>query len=162
MRQFRVALAQVNPTVGDLEGNLALILARVDEAEAYGCDLVALPELAIPGYPPEDLILRRRFVRDNLETLDRVRAATVGKHVTVVVGFADLRRDAYNAAAVLHDGELAGVYHKQYLPNYGVFDEARYFRPGTEAPVFDVAGVAVGVNICEDIWYSSGPLREQA
>ena len=164
MRTFRLALAQINPTVGALDANRASIVARVREAEAAGADLVAFPELAITGYPPEDLVLRRRFVRDNLAALDRVRDATAGLHVTVVVGFIDEVSDVYNAAAVLHDGRQAGVYHKQYLPNYGVFDEARYFHPGSaEAPlVFDVAGTQVGVSICEDIWYSSGPVQDQA
>lgn len=155
-------MAQMNPTVGDLDGNSEAVIARVVEAERLGCDLVAMPELVLTGYPPEDLVLRRRFVRDNLEALDRVREATRGLHVTAVVGFVDLNNDAYNAAAVIHDGVIAGVYHKQFLPNYGVFDEERYFRPGTEAPVFEIGGVGVGINICEDIWYSSGPAQDQA
>jgi NAD+ synthase (glutamine-hydrolysing) len=162
MRSLRVALAQINPTVGDLPGNTQRILDAIDDAEAQACDLVAFPELAITGYPPEDLLLRRPFVHENLDALQRVQDATVGKHVTAIVGFVDLAPDAYNAAAVLHDGHRAGVYHKQYLPNYGVFDENRYFRPGTESPVFSIAGVPVGVSICEDIWYSSGPVQAQA
>ncbi len=162
MRQFRVALAQMNPTVGDLAGNQAAIESRIDEAEALGVDLVAFPELVVTGYPPEDLVLRRKFVVDNLATLDALAVFTAGKHVTAVVGFVDYAHDPYNAAALLHDGEIRGRYRKHYLPNYGVFDEARYFRPGVTAPVFDVAGVLVGVNICEDIWYSSGPAQEQA
>ena len=162
MRRLRVALAQINLAVGDLAGNLAAILARVEEAEALGADLVAFPELAIIGYPPEDLVLRKQFVRDNLAILDDLRRATAGRQVTVVMGFVDLDVDTYNAAAVLHDGRLAGVYHKQLLPNYGVFDEARCFRAGTEAPVYEIAGVGVGVNICEDIWSPSGPVSEQA
>lgn len=162
MRQLRIALAQMNPTVGDLAGNAEAVIARVLEAERLGCDLVATPELVLTGYPPEDLVLRRRFVRDNIEALDRVREATRGLHVTAVVGFVDLDSDAYNAAAVVHDGAIAGVYHKQFLPNYGVFDEERYFRPGTDAPVFEIGGVGVGINICEDIWYSSGPAQDQA
>ena len=162
MGDFRVGLAQINPTVGDLDGNLAAIVERLEEAEGLGCDLVAFPELALPGYPPEDLVLRPRFVQDNLAALEQLRAATAGKQVAVVVGFVDLDGDLFNAAAVLHDGALAGVYRKRFLPNYGVFDEARYFRPGQAAPVFTVAGVGVGVNICEDIWYASGPAQEQA
>ena len=162
MRTLRVALAQINPTVGDLLGNTQRIIDAIDQAEAQACDLVAFPELAITGYPPEDLLLRRPFVHENLAALQRVQEATAGKHVTAIVGFVDLDPDAYNAAAVLHDGRRAGVYHKQYLPNYGVFDENRYFRPGVEAPVFNIAGVPVGVSICEDIWYSSGPVQAQA
>ena len=162
MRSLRVALAQINPTVGHLQGNAALIRDAIDRAEALACDLVAFPELALTGYPPEDLLLRRPFVHDNLTALQDLQAATAGKHVAALVGFVDLAPDAYNAAAVLHDGVRVGVYHKQFLPNYGVFDESRYFRPGREAPVFEIAGVPVGVSICEDIWYSSGPVQEQA
>ena len=162
MRQFRVALAQVNCTVGGLDDNVAAIVSQIEAAEAAGADLVAFPELAITGYPPEDLALRRRFVRDNLAALERVQAETAGRHVTAVVGFIDLGVDTYNAAAVLHDGQRKGVYYKQLLPTYGVFDESRCFRAGTASPVFDVAGTRVGVSVCEDIWYSSGPVREQA
>ena len=161
MRNLRCALAQINAAVGDLEGNAARIIARIEAAEALGADIVAFPELALTGYPPEDLVLRRGFVEDNLRTLDRVREATQGKHVAVVVGFVDYDHDTFNAAAVLRDGERCGVYHKQYLPNYGVFDEARYFRPGGGVQLFEIAGAKVGVTICEDIWYSSGPMQDQ-
>ena len=162
MRRLRVALAQINCTVGDLEGNVGAIVSGIEAAEGQAADLVVFPELAIPGYPPEDLALRRRFVRDNLEALERVQEATAGRHVTAVVGFIDLGVDPYNAAAVLHDGQRKGVYHKQFLPTYGVFDESRCFRAGDESPVFEIAGARVGVSVCEDIWYSSGPVREQA
>lgn len=161
MRRLRASLAQINSTVGDLEGNAARIIDQIREAESIGADLVAFPELALTGYPPEDLVLRRGFVEDNLETLRRVCEATRGLHVTAVVGFVDYAHDIFNAAAVIHDGQLAGSYHKQYLPNYGVFDEARYFRPGTGVQLFDIAGARVGVTICEDIWYSSGPMQDQ-
>lgn len=161
MRRLRASLAQINSTVGDLEGNAATIIDRIREAESIGADLVAFPELALTGYPPEDLVLRRGFVEDNLATLQRVCDATRGLHVTAVVGFVDYAHDIFNAAAVIHDGQLAGAYHKQYLPNYGVFDEARYFRPGTGVQLFDIAGARVGVTICEDIWYSSGPMQDQ-
>ena len=113
------------------------------------------------GYPPEDLVLRRSFVRDNLEALDGIRRATAGLGVAAVVGFADYQLDIHNAAAVLRDGELHGVYHKRFLPNYGVFDEARSFRPGSGVQLFEIAGARVGVTICEDIWYSSGPMQDQ-
>ena len=161
MRRLRVSMAQINPTVGDLAGNAAKIIERIREAESLGADLVAFPELALTGYPPEDLVLRRGFVESNLETLDRVCEATGGLHVTAIVGFVDYAHDIFNAAAVIQDGALAGAYHKQFLPNYGVFDEARYFRPGEGVQLFDIAGARVGVTICEDIWYSSGPMQDQ-
>lgn len=161
MRDLRCALAQINATVGDLDGNAARIIAQIEAAEALGADIVAFPELALTGYPPEDLVLRRGFVEDNLRTLERVRDATQGKHVAAIVGFVDYAHDTFNAAAVLRDGRLYGVYRKQYLPNYGVFDEARYFRPGAGVQLFEIAGAKVGVTICEDIWYSSGPMQDQ-
>ena len=161
MRRLRVSLAQINSTVGDLAGNAAKIIERIREAESLGADLVAFPELSLTGYPPEDLVLRRGFVEDNLAMLERVSEATRGLHVSAIVGFVDYAHDIFNAAAVIHDGQLAGAYHKQYLPNYGVFDEARYFRPGQGVQLFDIAGARVGVTICEDIWYSSGPMQDQ-
>ena len=161
MGALRICLAQINATVGDLAGNAGRIIAQIERAEALGADLVAFPELAITGYPPEDLVLRRSFVMDNLEALDRVRGATAGKHVTAVAGFVDSGLDIHNAAAVLHDGELHGVYRKRFLPNYGVFDEARTFRPGEGVQLFEIAGARVGITICEDIWYSSGPMQDQ-
>ena len=161
MRRLRVSLAQINSTVGDLAGNAAKIIERIREAESLGADLVAFPELSLTGYPPEDLVLRRGFVEDNLAMLERVSEATRGLHVSAIVGFVDYAHDIFNAAAVIHDGQLAGAYHKQYLPNYGVFDEARYFRPGEGVQLFEIAGARVGVTICEDIWYSSGPMQDQ-
>ena len=160
MRTFRLALAQVNPTVGDIAGNTDIVLRRIDEARERQADLVALPELMLTGYPPEDLLLKPAFIRDNLAALDRVVAASKG--IAVVVGFVNSKgNQVYNAAALACDGQLAGVYHKVYLPNYGVFDEDRYFRPGRVCPVYTVNGVAVGVNICEDIWYALGPVPLQ-
>ena len=160
MRTLRVALAQINTTVGDLRGNAAKILDWTARAKSAGADLVAFPKLAVAGYPPEDLVLRRSFVEDNLAALDRIVEATDG--ITSVVGFVDLNDDIYNAAAIIAGGKIAYRYHKQFLPNYGVFDEDRYFQRGTASPVFEIAGVDVGVNICEDIWYPDGPTREQA
>ncbi len=160
MRRFRVALAQINPTVGDLEGNVARIRARLEEARTLGAQLVAFPELAITGYPPEDLLFKSAFIEANLRALADVTASATG--LTAIVGFVDKRDDIFNAAAVVHDGTLAGVYHKQYLPNYGVFDENRYFQAGTEAPVFSLGETSFAVNICEDIWYPTGPTTRQA
>ncbi|MSQ14113.1 MAG: NAD+ synthase [Dehalococcoidia bacterium] len=159
-RIFRLALAQVNPTVGDLTGNTQKVLDYVRRAREAGADLVAFPELALTGYPPEDLVLKPAFLRDNLAAMQEVVAASQG--IAVVVGFVDRQgQDIFNAAAVGADGKLAGVYHKIYLPNYGVFDEDRYFKRGDACPVFTLNGVAVGVNICEDIWYAVGPTPVQ-
>jgi NAD+ synthase (glutamine-hydrolysing) len=160
MRRFRVSLAQINPTVGDIEGNVRRVIDDIGRARALGADLVAFPELAVTGYPPEDLLFKSAFIEANLAGLrDIVQAA---RELTVVVGFVDKRQDIYNAAAVIHDGALAGVYHKQFLPNYGVFDENRYFQAGREAPVFTLGETCFGVNICEDIWYPTGPTTRQA
>ncbi len=157
---FRLAMAQINSTVGDLDGNLRKIRAAVREARRLKADLVAFPEMAIPGYPPEDLLLRPGFIDDNLQALDQLRRGIKG--ITAVVGFVDRRDDIFNAAAVLHEGRVAGVYHKVYLPNYGVFDEDRYFQRGSQYPVFVVSGVRIGINICEDIWNPKGPTVAQA
>ena len=160
MRRFRVGLGQINPTVGNFEGNVRMIVEAIERARALGCQLVAFPEMAVPGYPPEDLLFKPAFIEANLKALDAVARASRG--LTVVVGFVDKRDDIFNAAAVLHDGARAGVYHKQYLPNYGVFDENRYFQAGTEAPVFAVGETTFAVNVCEDIWYPAGPTAVQA
>jgi NAD+ synthase (glutamine-hydrolysing) len=160
MRTLRVALAQINTTVGDLEGNAAKVIDYANRARDLDADVVAFPELTLTGYPPEDLLLRRAFIRDNQRALERVVESIRG--ITAVVGFVDSDGDIYNAAAVVHDGKLAGVYHKQFLPNYGVFDEKRYFRAGERSQVFTVSGARVGVNICEDIWYPEGPTQAQA
>jgi len=167
MHTLRVGLAQINTTVGDLEGNVAKVLEYVERARDLGVDVVSFPELTVTGYPPEDLLLRPSFVRDNVEALDVVVKGCGG--ITAVVGFVDLPGgrqggddDIYNSAAVIHDGRLADVYHKQRLPNYGVFDEMRYFQSGQGYPVYTVAGVGVGVNVCEDIWYPGEPTRAQA
>ena len=159
VRKLRLAMAQINTTVGDLEGNTSRILDYVERARAKQADLVVFPEMAIPGYPPEDLLFKPSFIRANVDAMNRVVAASWG--ITVVVGFVDLQGDVFNAAAVAHDGQLLGVYHKMYLPNYGVFDEDRYFKAGSTCPVFVINGVHVGVNICEDIWYALGPAAVQ-
>lgn len=159
-RSLRVALAQFNATVGDLHGNTDRMLEWIERARADHADMVVFPELAVTGYPPEDLVLKPSFVRDNLRQRDRLAAASRG--ITVIGGFVDLELDIYNAAFVARDGELRGVYHKVYLPNYGVFDEERYFRAGRRCPIFTVDGVRVGVSICEDAWYPAGPVSLQA
>lgn len=155
MRRLRVGLAQINCTVGDLSGNTRKMAESVEKARALGVQLLAFPEMTIPGYPPEDLLLNPAFIRDNLKALERFCALTTG--MTVVAGFVDRKEDIFNAAAVIHDGALAGVYHKMFLPNYGVFDEERYFEVGRRYPVFRLDDIIFGVNICEDIWYPDGP-----
>src|SRR5437870_768059 len=160
MRRVRVALGQINPTVGDFERNVRMIVDAIERARALGCSLVAFPELAITGYPPEDLLFKPAFIEANLRALDEVTRASRG--LSVVVGFVDKRDDIFNAAAVLHDGVRAGVYHKQYLPNYGVFDENRYFQAGTETQVFVTGDTTFTMNVCEDIWYPAGPTTVQA
>jgi NAD+ synthase (glutamine-hydrolysing) len=154
-----VALAQINPTVGDLAGNEQKIRDHIARARELKADIVACPELAVSGYPPEDLLLKPSFVAANLACLKRIAEATTG--ITAIVGFVDRTDDLYNAAAVLHEGQVAAVYHKAYLPNYAVFDEDRYFRAGERPLVFSLGEVTVGINICEDIWYPAGPTKLQ-
>lgn len=153
---MRIALAQINPTVGDLEGNAALVIARVLEAAEAGADLVVLPELVISGYPPEDLVLRDYFLADCREALSKV--AAVCRDTVALVGV-PLREEGavYNAAAILAAGAVSGWYRKILLPNYAVFDEKRYFVPGDRVTVLDLDGARVGITICEDIWEEKGP-----
>ncbi|MFQ5996752.1 MAG: NAD+ synthase [Dehalococcoidales bacterium] len=160
MRQLRIGMAQVNTTVGDFKGNTKKILEAIGEAKALGIDLLTFPELAICGYPPEDLLFKPQFIAENQRVLDKVISHSSG--LTIVVGFVDAKEDIYNAAAIIHDGKLVSIYHKIYLPNYGVFDENRYFQAGSEIPVYIIAGVGIGINICEDIWYEAGPATAQA
>ena len=160
MRRVRVGLAQVNPTVGAIEANARLVADWMGRARAAGCDIVAFPELTLTGYPPEDLLFKPAFIEANLRALADVAKESRG--LTAVIGFVDKRDDIFNAAAVLHDGAHAGTYHKQYLPNYGVFDENRYFQSGTESPVFTLGETTIAANICEDIWYPTGPTTLQA
>ncbi|HUE76045.1 MAG TPA: NAD+ synthase [Chloroflexota bacterium] len=160
MRQLRVALAQINSTVGDLSGNANRVIEMIDQARDAGADIVAFPELVITGYPPEDLLLKPRFIRDNRVQLDRVAKAT--RSIVAIVGFVDSRADILNAAAVIANGKIVGVQHKYFLPNYGVFDEDRYFGAGRGGPLFVVHDVPIGVNICEDMWYPVGPATFQA
>jgi NAD+ synthase (glutamine-hydrolysing) len=162
MPQLRVALAQINTTVGDMDGNVRKALDYAARARDLGADIVSFTELTVTGYPPEDLLLRPRFIDDNLEALGVLVAGSRG--ITVVAGFVDRDGEGrlYNAAAVIHDGALVHVYRKQRLPNYGVFDEKRYFAEGNENPVYRVAGVGVGVNVCEDIWFPGDPAEAQS
>jgi NAD+ synthase (glutamine-hydrolysing) len=156
-----VAACQLNLVVGDLDGNATAILDAIDQAEIAECDLAVFPELAITGYPPEDLLLKPGFVADNRAALDRVAAGT--GRCAAVVGFVDAGRDLHNAAAVCADGRVQGIYRKRILPNYGVFDEQRYFAPSQEeGRLFVIGGVRVGVVICEDAWSPDGPIADQS
>ncbi len=161
MHTLRVALAQINTTVGDLEGNRARILEAAQRAAQQGADLVAFPELAITGYPPEDQLLRSSFIEEARESLERLAQEARGLPA-LIVGCVDFDRHLFNAAAVIHDGAVVAMYHKQHLPNYGVFDEDRYFTAGEVPLVVTIAGVEVGVTICEDAWYPAGPISSEA
>src|SRR5437868_2386646 len=157
---MRIALAQVNPTVGDLSGNARIVIDGIDRAREMGVDLVCFPELVITGYPPEDLLLKPSFVRDNIAQLNLVARATKG--ISAVVGFVDEEGDIFNASAFLHDGAIKAVYHKVFLPNYGVFDERRYFVPGHRSPIVELDGVRIAMSVCEDCWFPAGPMAWQA
>ena len=154
-RIVRLALAQINPTVGDLPGNARKVIETIGKAKALGADLVAFPELTLTGYPPEDLLLRPEFLDQNQAAVEEVARHTSG--ITAIVGFAQRDGDVYNAAAIAHDGEIAGIYQKRHLPNYGVFDEVRYFRPGNDCFVCKRGELTFGVNVCEDIFTPVGP-----
>src|ERR671938_942347 len=158
---MRVALAQINTTVGDIWGNVEKMVNTLERATDSGAELVAYPELTIPGYPPEDLLMRQSFIEENMRALHEF-AGRVPENVVAAAGFVDLGADLYNACALVSGGEILYRYHKRYLPNYGVFDENRYFREGTSAPILKLDGTLVGVSVCEDIWYPGGPAREQA
>ena len=161
VQKLRVALAQLNTTVGDFDGNHERILEAAQQAGAQQAEVVVYPELALTGYPPEDLLIRGSFIEEAQRRLERLAAAAQGLP-PLVVGCLDYDGHLYNAAAVLHDGRVAGMYHKQMLPNYGVFDEERYFHPGQGTQVFEIGGVPLGVTVCEDMWYPGGPARAQA
>lgn len=150
---LRVALAQINTTVGDLAGNKALILEQIHRSQKLSANLVVFPELTLTGYPPEDLLFKNSFINENIAHLHEIAAAT--KNIVALVGFVDqVEGKRYNALSVLYQGEVVACYHKIALPNYGVFDEKRYFIPGNEFLILDLAGIKIGVTICEDIWTS--------
>ena len=166
MDSIRVAVAQLNTAVGDISGNTDLIADAISRARDLGCTLVAVPELAITGYPPEDLLLAEEFVSANLAALENLVADTHG--IVAAIGFVDrvVASDGglptlYNAAAIAGDGRVLAIHRKHHLPNYGVFDERRYFTPGDSADVVDIGGVNVGFSICEDIWVQPGPADAQ-
>jgi NAD+ synthase (glutamine-hydrolysing) len=157
---LRIALAQINPTVGDIRGNARLVAGNIARAREEGAGLIVFPELTLSGYPPEDLLLKTGFLDAAASALEELAAQTHG--IAAVVGFPQRAEDVYNAAAVLADGEVAAVYRKVYLPNYGVFDEQRYFQSGSEAAIVELNGVPVGITICEDIWEPGAPAMTEA
>jgi len=159
--EIRVAVAQINCTVGDLDGNCAKIKEYIVKARKASADIIIFPEMAITGYPPEDLLIKPKFIQDNLNKLKELGAFV--KNEVVVVGFVDKKSgQLFNAAAVIYQGKIKGIYRKTHLPNYSVFDEKRYFSPGEEQKVFKLGKIIFGVNICEDIWHLNGPLKEQS
>ena len=159
MKNLRVGLAQLNTTVGDFDSNIRLILDAATKAKESDADVVIFPELAITGYPPEDLLLRRPFIDKAMTKLESL--AKQAKNLPpIVVGCLDFEQHLYNSAAVLYEGKIQGIYHKQMLPNYGVFDEERYFQSGDSIKMFEIGGVLTGITICEDMWYPEGPVRQ--
>ncbi|MGC9188540.1 MAG: NAD+ synthase [Sulfurihydrogenibium sp.] len=157
MKKIRVALGQINTVLGDFDYNLNKILDYIKEAEKLEADIIVFPELALTGYPPEDLVLKQSFIEKNTEYIKRL-SQNVG-NIVVIVGFIDKQEDIYNAAAIIHKGEIKGIYHKQYLPNYGVFDEKRYFQEGKKLTILQIENYKFGISICEDIWYPENPIN---
>ena len=161
MASIRVALAQLNFRVGDFETNVELISEAYERAVEQQADLVVYSELAVCGYPPEDLLLKQQFLDDARSAVEQIAAKT--SNTVAVVGFPELESDClYNSAAICYQGSVKGIYRKQLLPNYSVFDEKRYFTPGASAgPIIEIAGVNIGVSICEDLWFDEGPIDDQ-
>ena len=159
---LRIAMAQINSSVGDFEGNKRKIIDCIDQAKSIKADIIAFPELAITGYPPQDLLFNTKFIETNLEVLDGI--VTESNDITAIIGFVDKDQNdnIYNSAAIISDKTLQGVYHKIHLPNYGVFDEKRYFSKGSKTKLIVLGKTKIGVSICEDIWHPNGPILEQA
>jgi NAD+ synthase (glutamine-hydrolysing) len=159
MRTLRIGLCQINTTVGDIEGNTRKILKYIAKGKKMGVDLLAFPEMAVTGYPPEDLLLMTKFIEANLKAVNKIAKATAS--ITVIIGFVNKDGDIFNSAALLHNGKMIDVYSKMYLPNYGVFDEFRYFQEGKENFIFNLRSTPIGLSICEDLWYPGDPVRTQ-
>ncbi len=157
---LRLYCAQINPTVGDFKGNFEKIAYHIDNAQKNNVKIIAFPELAVTGYPPEDLLLKPAFVEENLKYLEKIK--NISGNFVVVIGFVNKTFEIYNSAAIICNKKIISIYNKQYLPNYSVFDEERYFQKGSGTAVYELDGVLLGVNICEDIYYSSGPLQLQS
>lgn len=159
MPPVRLAIAQINPTVGDLIGNTKKIVNAIHQAKERNAHIIAIPELAVTGYPPEDLVYKPHFINANITCAHEIASET--QNITAIYGFINADQNIFNAAAIARDGKIVDTYHKQRLPNYGVFDEERYFTPGTKSNIHVVNGLNVAVSICEDIWYPE-PIAEQA
>ncbi len=157
MDNIRVAIAQINTIVGDIKGNSKKIKRNIKKAHDNHADIVVFPELTITGYPPEDLLYRHDFIEENLTALNKIAKYSKGKDILVILGFVDLDTDIYNAAASIYNGQIINIYHKIFLPNYGVFDEKRYFQSGKRLSIINYKGIKLGITICEDIWYPGGP-----
>jgi len=161
MGNLRLYLAQINPTVGDFKGNNKIIASHIKEAKKNNVDIIVFPELSITGYPPEDLLLNAAFINENIKYLDNIRE--IATDIIVIVGFANKENGGiYNSAAVLYNQQIKSIYNKQFLPNYSVFDEERYFQKGNVSYIYKIAEIPVGINICEDIYYCSGPTKSQS
>ena len=158
-RNIKLGLVQFNPVVGDVFGNVERMCQIIDEAKVHGVDLLAFPELSVTGYPPEDLLYQESFIHSNLEAIQRILKVT--DNICVIVGFVDKQESLFNASCVIKNQKVLGIYHKQILPNYGVFDEQRYFVEGQSEFVFTINDVCVATNICEDIWFPEGPTKNQ-
>src|SRR4030042_4658657 len=159
MRTLRIGLCQINTIVGDIEGNTKKILDYIARGKKMGVDLLVFPEMAVTGYPPEDLLLMPKFIEANSRAIEEIAKAP--SSITAIVGFVDKDGDIFNAAGLLHHGKLVDTYCKSYLPNYGVFDEDRYFQTGNENFIFTLKSTPIGISICEDIWYPGDPIRTQ-
>lgn len=160
MPSIRVSIAQINTSVGDLEANQSKIISYIEKARQYKSDVIVFPELTVTGYPPEDLLHKPYFVAQNMASAKKIAEAT--KDICAVYGFVESQNGLYNSAAIAHNGKLISTYQKQLLPNYGVFDEKRYFNHGKNTYIYSLSGVNIGINICEDIWSYSGPIKEQS
>jgi len=160
MHTLRIAMAQINPVVGDIQGNADKIKNYIKQAQNENVDVITFPELALTGYPPEDLLFKTHFIDEIKKHLQEVTKFTQG--ITAIIGFAREENGLLNSAAVVHDKKIINYYDKKILPNYGVFDEKRYFISGDNNPVYLIDGITVGINICEDIWFEDGPTQDQA
>ena len=157
---MKIAVAQINPNVGDITGNYQKIVEGIEKAKAQHADLVVFPEMCVPGYPPKDLLLKKNLVEENKSFIDTIAAHS--SNISVIVGFVDVKEgNLYNAAAIMSDTKIIQIYHKMHLPNYDVFDEKRYFKPGEKADLVLINGVNIGISICEDIWIENGPVSAQ-